>query len=790
MIIFLCLLCSIKAYSVSLEGYITDSLNRHAIEAVSVLVYDSTEHFCKGTITNSLGYYQITGLSLGHYTIKTRMLGYVHKAKEIDILNKDRTVLSFRLQEKSYELASVEVVFEPFLHYEEDDNLTINLEQLENIERMSVADVIETIPGVYFDIEGKLNFAGYDNYTQLIDGKKVGSSYGAMTQDGRQMYLQLKQIPAKYIKKIELFPEPRGRYGFYTPIMNIIPINDVRTHYDGKLGTGYKNKYDTYAAVSTYKGKLMLRPRVYTFCISDYKTQDTWRNVKNDSLRSYYRSLDYANKNTGLGGGMKLHYEFSDKERVIADISYDKNTSEVNNLWNYKYKSSEAFGLIDDRNIETEKWKLDATYSKLMDVGIKQSLHLSADAQFSKNNNSGDENTLVNSLDTKEEKNNTVSRSNAYGGTAKAVYYNRLWPVSLLLTTQLKSNYENAFSWRKLWNEGEQQWDELSPYSNDKSYLTLDPSLDLRLNYRFSKDNKKAKTKDRHSINAQISGNYFYEKIMNNALDSITYSKRFYSDWRLRYNAHLGQYHGLKFSYVGSRRYPTFSQRYASPIYLDDNNVRKSNPTLKPQQGHKINLHYGWNFSHGRVVVPGRKALKSVPKVGFELSMAYSLVQDKITSDYYYEDSVLIYSYTNAPAYQSGDLGLKFRWKIADRFHYNSSLNYLLYEYDKFETAFSLSNYIKHHLKNDISFSLKHQFYSDRQEYSYATKAYHTLSAELSALLFNSTTQVVLDIHNVLTSLGRENVSKNSLYNEININYLESPVIEFKVYFMIFKFYN
>ena len=788
-IIFLLLFCPFGAFAVSLEGYIKDSLNNQPIETVSVLVYDSTEHFYKGTITNSLGYYHIADVLPGHYIVKTRMLGYKPKVKEVDVFE-DNALCSFYLCEKSYDLASVEIVFEPFLYYDEDDNLTINLEQLDNVERMSVADVIETIPGVFFDIEGKLNFAGYDNYTQLIDGKKMGSSYGAMTQDGRQMYLQLKQIPAKYIKKIELFPEPRGRYGYFTPIMNIIPVNDVRTHYEGKLGAGYKNKYDAYASVSTYKGKLMLRPRVYSSSISNYMTQDTWRELYEDTLSSYYRSLDYENQESELGAGLKMYYDFSEREQFTADVSYANNQSKTYNLWDYHYASEDSVGINDDRRSETDKLKLDLAYSKRMDVGISQTLYLTANAQYSNTKNSGDEASLADSLGAEEEKFSSLSQSESCSGVAKAVYYNRLLPVSLLLTTQLESDYENASSWRKFWSDSDQQWAELSAYTNDKSQMTLEPSMDLSLRYRFPTDTKKSNSENRHSLAAQLSGKYYYEKIRDKALDSVMSSQRFYTDWRLRYSAQLGKYNNLKISYSGNNRYPTFSQLYASPVYLDEYNVRMSNSALNPQQSHTFNMTYGWNFSHGRVVVASKKSLESTPKVGFELSLEYHVVKDKITSDYYYIDSVLVHSYTNASAYQSADAALRFRWNMAEHIVYNATLDCSVYEYDELETAFSWSNYFKFNLENNVSFSLKHQYYSDKVEYRYSTKAYHTLSAELSALLFKSTTQVVLDVHNVLTSLGREKESNNSSYNELNISYLETPIIEMKVYFMIFKFYK
>ena len=81
-------------------------------------------------------------------------------------------MIDVQLAPKSYDLSDIEIVVEPLFQYDDGNNLTINLEKMGNLDGLSVVDVFEAVPELYFDIDGKLNYAEHNNYTQLINGKK------------------------------------------------------------------------------------------------------------------------------------------------------------------------------------------------------------------------------------------------------------------------------------------------------------------------------------------------------------------------------------------------------------------------------------------------------------------------------------------------------------------------------------------------------------------------------------------------------------------------------------------
>ncbi len=94
----------------------------------------------------------------------------------------------------------------------------------------SASDIMNNIPSVNVDQDGKLSLRGNENVRVLIDGRPTNI-------DPAQL---LKQIPSTSIKKIELITNPSAKYNpeGMSGIINIILHKNANTGFNGSFSGG------------------------------------------------------------------------------------------------------------------------------------------------------------------------------------------------------------------------------------------------------------------------------------------------------------------------------------------------------------------------------------------------------------------------------------------------------------------------------------------------------------------------------------------------------------------------
>ena len=132
-----------------IKGYVTDASNNDPIEFVSVQI-PGTE---KGTKTNEQGYYELTGLEPGIYSVQASSIGYELKLiSELTVTSSRPLELNFKLELSSLDLKEVTVEANAFTKTEESpvSLRTIGVTEIQRNagSNRDISKVVQSLPGV------------------------------------------------------------------------------------------------------------------------------------------------------------------------------------------------------------------------------------------------------------------------------------------------------------------------------------------------------------------------------------------------------------------------------------------------------------------------------------------------------------------------------------------------------------------------------------------------------------------------------------------------------------------
>lgn len=226
-------------------GVLSDSSNRQPLEFASVAllkVRDSS--VVGGALTDDKGKFQIEEVMPGRYFIRITSIGYRQLDSKPFMLNPQDPLKDFGnvwMPPSSRVLKETEIVGEKVEYVNSLDKKVYNVDKSMINAGGSVSEVLQNIPSVNVDIDGKISLRGSEQVTILIDGKPAG-----LTGDNRGSILQ--QLPAGSIDQIEVITNPSAKYDAEgtSGIINIKTKKDKNRGINGTatLGVGTKDKYN------------------------------------------------------------------------------------------------------------------------------------------------------------------------------------------------------------------------------------------------------------------------------------------------------------------------------------------------------------------------------------------------------------------------------------------------------------------------------------------------------------------------------------------------------------------
>jgi ferric enterobactin receptor len=191
------------AGSGEVRGVILDGESRAPVGSASIEVWNGTA-LVAGAIARNDGAFRIEGLPAGSYTVKITMIGYTtHTAEHAIGATAPRVNLGTVLLAKApIALQSVEANAESQVVIAPDRNIYRAKDVAPAA--ATATDVLESVPSVQVDADGKLSLRGNENLVVQINGRPTPIR-------GAQLAAYLKQLPASTLERVEVIPNPSAR---------------------------------------------------------------------------------------------------------------------------------------------------------------------------------------------------------------------------------------------------------------------------------------------------------------------------------------------------------------------------------------------------------------------------------------------------------------------------------------------------------------------------------------------------------------------------------------------------
>lgn len=289
----------------SVTGKIIEKSNSAPISYATVSLKENGKQVA-AVNTDDNGDFSFKNIALKSYTIEIQYIGFRKYIGSVILNdNKKAATLNVSLEEEATQLKGVNIVAERSTIEQKIDRKVVNVGKDLTTAGASASDIMNNIPSVNVDQDGKLSLRGNDNVRVLIDGRPSNI-------DPAQL---LKQIPSTSIKKIELITNPSAKYNpeGMSGIINIILHKNANTGFNGSYSGGI-----TFGETAKYNQSLDL----------NYKT---------------------GKVNFFGNGGNNFGKYFNDGFITKSDQSIVQKIDVTNDDDSYLYKIGMDY-LIDDRN--------------------------------------------------------------------------------------------------------------------------------------------------------------------------------------------------------------------------------------------------------------------------------------------------------------------------------------------------------------------------------------------------------------------------------------------------------
>ena len=188
----------------TLSGLIKDIKTNKALAFANIAVYEKdTETIKTGTMSGVDGTFRIFNVPAGNYYLVITYMGYEQEhVDSVSINDKNVDIGTLFLTPAAIKMDEVIVEAEkPAITYRIDKQV-INARQFITARGGTAVDILENVPSVTVDIEGKVSLRGSSNFTVMIDGRPSILE----PQDA------LKTIPAESIENIEIMTNPSAKF--------------------------------------------------------------------------------------------------------------------------------------------------------------------------------------------------------------------------------------------------------------------------------------------------------------------------------------------------------------------------------------------------------------------------------------------------------------------------------------------------------------------------------------------------------------------------------------------------
>ena len=197
-----------------IQGFIYDN-NNTAIENVNVILKDAkTSSIINFTKTSNNGYFEINNLKLNNqYVLKFSHLGFKSQEKTFEVTNNNSNLEKVVLSKNAVELTELILDAKKNAISVSGDTTRYNVNYFKNGTENNLKDLLNNLPGISTNSNGKIIVNGKEISELLIDGENLFK---------KQHQLATENFSAESIKSIELYK-------------NHIPFDQLKTNTPSSL---------------------------------------------------------------------------------------------------------------------------------------------------------------------------------------------------------------------------------------------------------------------------------------------------------------------------------------------------------------------------------------------------------------------------------------------------------------------------------------------------------------------------------------------------------------------------
>ena len=641
------------------------------------------------------------------------------------------------------------------------DKKVIDVNKMQTVISGNAADVLQNVPSITTDIEGNVSLRGNSNFTVLIDGRP--SVVGA--QDA------LQQIPASSIEKIEIITNPSAKYDpeGAAGIINILIKKNQNLGLSGiaNANAGLRNKYggDFLFEYKTTDYNLNFGLD-YNRRFSPGTSSEEKRFITNNST-SYLNSdgnMEWGRISFGIRGG--IEFNFADNDFLNIGGRFGKREGPRNSFLDYtKWSQTNPQPLLYESNNLAERSgnhnSLNLTYlHKFNSTGheIKSEIDLGYD--------DGDESNITEQFTDGLQ---TGGKKTTESGPSKEFEGKLEYTLPLSETSKFEAGYQGQAEITNDRNElfefnpQTQVYDFQSLYSNSIDYNNSD-----------------------HAFYSIYSDNFFGIGLQGGLRTEYTFRTVTFNSQEFSINRWdlFPSFHSSYKLSEGTQVMASYTRRIQRPhgwslepflTWMDANNVRQGNPSLKPE--------FIDSYDAGIQTF--------IENISFSADLYYRVTHNKVEQiRSVYQENITLNSVENVGADYS--LGSEFMM-IFDPFEfwnvnlmanlYNYKIEGLLYNEDFSRESFNwnarLNNVFR--LGTSTQMQLNLNYNGPRVSSQGRSEESFTTDVSVKHDLFDKKLSLILQVRDLFRSAKYESTSQGPDFYSYNYFKRESPVVMFTV---------
>lgn len=573
------------AQSFELSGTVKDNDGRNVSFANVVLLKVADSSQVKGSLTDEAGRFLISDVKPNLYFLQARYFGYTSRLIPLDVQNDVRIGALFMEEDQVWLDEVVVTASQPTVE-RRTDRIVFNVENT-IVAQGNTWDILRNTPGVT-NIQGQLEVRG-QRATIYLNDRKVQLSQ-------TEVQNLLESLSGSAIASVEVINNPPARYDAEGgPILNIITTKNIVPGYKGSVQAAYTQavfpKYSLGTSQYFKNNKLNLFANYTINPRKDFKDVSSEINFINDLDEVFARwdtQLDRTTESQVQQANLILDYDLDEQNRL-------------NLTSNLTYSPDKTIDNVVDTEMRNGQSVLDSTLNTVSTL-TNNYLNLGFDLNYERDLNKKGAvlkaNVHYTYYDEEQDQVGSTDYFDPGGNFIRNFDFSTDAEQDIdIITGQVDLSFP----------AGETNLDtgvKVSSIQSDSriDYFDVngnDPPFDIALSDIFQYDEivwaayaGVSRNWEKWSLKAGLRGEQTHVESLSITLDSLSKQDYFELFPSLYLIHRFDKDHSIAFDYNRKLRRPNYRDLNPFRYFLNENDFREGNPSLRPNFSNNFNLNY------------------------------------------------------------------------------------------------------------------------------------------------------------------------------------------------------